>query len=278
MEIKDLELRVNKAEEKVKKCEATIVRHQKQLEKKKLIGDEYDIRWKEDDIKGATRKLEDAKRILENWKIKLNLEIENERFLAGNAPEVIKIFLEEWKQKSFDWHVKRFDAYKALVKQLNKEETAAQIEYIKQAPEYLKYVDENGEIIEELERIVRRPSRDMNRFMQEKRLTYRQIQKRLAEFAGSTVLAMNDIRDKKKRLAYLENRLEKEKKAKMLDLIQRINQVVGSMTDASYLEISPKGNLDGYVLGENGKAKIETIGAGGYNIQCFHFRTLVHAV
>lgn len=32
------------------------------------------------------------------------------------------------------------------------------------------------------------------------------------------------------------------------------------------------------IQGENGKCKIETIYAGGYNIQCLHYRVLVHKV
>lgn len=36
------------------------------------------------------------------------------------------------------------------------------------------------------------------------------------------------------------------------------------------------GEIAGVIYGENGSATIQTIGAGGYNIQRFHFRTLVH--
>ena len=35
-------------------------------------------------------------------------------------------------------------------------------------------------------------------------------------------------------------------------------------------------NLNGYIIGTKGCCSIKTIGAGGYNIQCFHFRTLIH--
>ena len=46
-------------------------------------------------------------------------------------------------------------------------------------------------------------------------------------------------------------------------------------TDASGLEVGAKGELNGLVNGTRGVARVTTIGAGGYNIQCFHFRTLV---
>ena len=51
---------------------------------------------------------------------------------------------------------------------------------------------------------------------------------------------------------------------------------VGTITDASALYIGPEGDINGYIVGTEGEAKIQTIGAGGYNIQCFHFRTLIH--
>ena len=72
--------------------------------------------------------------------------------------------------------------------------------------------------------------------------------------------------------------LEQEKLRKYDDIIERTNDIVGKITDASELRVSPKGNLDGFISGEKGKAKVQTIGAGGYNIQCFHFRTLIKPV
>lgn len=74
----------------------------------------------------------------------------------------------------------------------------------------------------------------------------------------------------------LDKDLEQEANAMYDDIIQRTNEITGKITDASGLDIGEKGELNGYIKGERGTAHVHTIGAGGYNIQRFHFRTLVH--
>lgn len=61
-------------------------------------------------------------------------------------------------------------------------------------------------------------------------------------------------------------------------IIEKTQAIVGQITDASSLSIGSKGDLNGYIIGTNGVASVKTIGAGGYNIQCFHFRTLINRV
>ena len=77
-------------------------------------------------------------------------------------------------------------------------------------------------------------------------------------------------------LEKLDKDLKKDADAKYDEIIERTNEITGTITDASNLKIGFKGDLNGYITGERGKAKVETIGAGGYNIQCYHFRTLIH--
>lgn len=87
--------------------------------------------------------------------------------------------------------------------------------------------------------------------------------------------------------SYMGHNLEESMKRVIKDLtierdnkydfmLDRIIGITGKITDAKHLEIGAKGDLNGYIIGENGTANIKTIGAGGYNIQCFHFRTLIH--
>lgn len=59
-------------------------------------------------------------------------------------------------------------------------------------------------------------------------------------------------------------------------IIERTNAIVGEIIDASGLFVGGKDDLNGYIIGARGTAKVQTIGAGGYNIQCFHFRTLIN--
>lgn len=77
-------------------------------------------------------------------------------------------------------------------------------------------------------------------------------------------------------MARLKKDLDEEANRKYDFIIERTNAIVGKITDATGLKVGAKQDLNGYIIGERGRAKVNTIGAGGYNIQCFHFRTLIH--
>lgn len=88
-------------------------------------------------------------------------------------------------------------------------------------------------------------------------------------------------------LAYLKKFLTEEAKRKYDFIIERTNAIVGQITDASGLSIGAKGDLNGIIIGTEGKARVTTVGAGGYNDdiivnvkhgQIFHFRTLIKEV
>lgn len=77
---------------------------------------------------------------------------------------------------------------------------------------------------------------------------------------------------------YLDKMLSDEVRSKRLDLYYRCVNAVGVLTDVSGLAVGDNGSLNGHVIGEQGKANVETIYAGGYNIQCLHYRVLVKPV
>lgn len=61
-------------------------------------------------------------------------------------------------------------------------------------------------------------------------------------------------------------------------LIEDVEYYVGEITNISELTIGDDGNLNGIVVGKNGKVKVQTILAGGYNIQCLHYRCLLNRI
>jgi len=286
--IDTLKEKVQKATEKVEKCRKTIERHEKQLDKKiqaviKAVGSDltgkneaeieelrapyrstdhswtiYEVISKQKDIKGAVKKLAEAQRILEGHQEKLQAEQKKEDFINNNIPQVIRDFLENWKEMVIEWHVRKYDAFVKFSKELDE----------KQKKAYEEVGVRSGSFPNTVER----------KALKEMGLDYDTVKAKKARFAGGTVLYMDTFYNEEERLAWLEKTVEADKRAKMIDLMNRVNDVVGTITDATGLEISEKGNLDGIIKGTKADAKVETIGAGGYNIQCFHYRTLVHEI
>jgi len=62
------------------------------------------------------------------------------------------------------------------------------------------------------------------------------------------------------------------------ELVDKVTNIVGEIQDVSNLRVGYDGRLNGNVFGSQGGAKLETIIAGGYNIQCRHYRVLVHPI
>jgi len=73
---------------------------------------------------------------------------------------------------------------------------------------------------------------------------------------------------------YLYKKNEDEATMYMKDLIHRIKNRVGEITNLQNIRFSGKA-LNGIVEGTMGSVRLETILAGGYNIQKLHYRVLV---
>lgn len=83
-----------------------------------------------------------------------------------------------------------------------------------------------------------------------------------------------------------EDQIKKSNKAAVdslvLNLVNRTVEIAGTIKDAKGLRLDRDNNgyaiINGIVIGEKGKARVESIDAGGYNIQRYHIRVLVKEV
>lgn len=308
MTITELQEKLDAAEQKVEKCKKTIERHKAQMEKKAKqlrdmgvdpeTADKYsfvqnganmnrDIYWllcdyegKMSDIKGATQKLEAAEKVLENWQHKLDLQINMEKVINETVPDVLKDFLERWKGNAYAWYIQAHAGFVKFKAQLRKEEREARLEAFTTLPEYAESRERHKKIYGEEEPSDHSlhnvwPRQPMENFLKERDLDYKSIRERLAAQSDSVILKMCEFPDDEERYAWLDKILEEERKAKLMDLYGRVTAICGSVVDVDGLRIDESGDLGGVIFGEKGVASLRTIGAGGYNIQCYHYRTLI---
>lgn len=200
--------------------------------------------YSENDLKWTTRDLEEAKIALAKYEAELI--VEEEKNASRNVTAIIE-FLDRWAERVKAYYGNAFHEF-----------LKAREEFWAKDRQYCEWRNHGG-------------WKDPNKEQIE--AEYRAVRKAFTQKWNwiTPYIIGRDTFDTEK----LHKELEQEKKAKYDDIINRTNAITGTITDASGLRVGEKGELNGYITGERGKAKVETIGAGGYNIQCFHFRTLV---
>ena len=256
-----------------------------------------DIHSKESDIHDSKNKLKDAEKVLANWQEKLRLEQVKLQYIQDNVPEVIKKFLEEWKAKVIKYYDKKAEEYPEAYQEYRDELDRAYYDILVETVERLSHENE-AEFIEkycwgreeryhriletlnegfkpnnnyEYINLLRFGYRDPNDPDKDRR--YLAIKEQFNSRFGDGFF--QSWKSYKFDPEWLEKQIEQEKNNKLIDLMTRVSKITGEIVDASYLYIADDGNLNGYIIGKDGKASVETIGAGGYNIQCFHYRVLV---
>lgn len=106
-----------------------------------------------------------------------------------------------------------------------------------------------------------------------KSLVWKEFQKK---YRGS------DVFFKDKTDAQIHNSNVQSAKCLILDLYYRVVKITGDVMDWSNIRAAQGACgmivLIGFVVGKEGRAEIESILAGGYNIQRLHVRVLVHSI
>lgn len=206
-------------------------------------GDEYEL-W------SAYRDKFEAVTQLNNYKNALQFE---EAKAGEEKIKVLMDFLADWKAKVIEYIENNVEKAK---------------EYYKLSSEYADLHNNRWKYLENHTR------EEFNTKLKELSEKSKKVQKQIDPLTLQAYNVYNDTLN----YNYLNKELDKDVEAKYFNMVSRVTKIVGNITDASGLHIGKDGNINGIIVGDLGKARLETIGAGGYNIQVYHFRLLVKPI
>lgn len=310
--IKDLEEKVKKYEEQVQKSQKTIEKRKKTIQNKILaikkfmeqhnITDDYDEiskqneRWyikyqdtdffnelwnhkydidrANDELKSAEKKLKSTEDLLQRAIENLRKEKAKLQYIQDEIPQVIKDFLLNWKNSVIkyinnlrDSYMSDYNVYKNNINKFFYEYIINHIDdfhYIHRLDEY----DYSRDYAYEMRR-----SHHFFDIKSEK--GYIELTEKFNSKYNRDALFIeykrNHFDDN-----WLDEVLNKEMNKRLIDLMNKVSKITGKIIDADlYIE---HGDLNGIVVGEDGKARVTTIGAAGYNIQRYHYRCLIKPI
>ena len=222
--------------------------------------------YHESDLRYTLRDIEAAQKALDDYKAQLTAE--TEKAASRNVPAIVE-FLNGWKARVTSHFTNGLMEYYLEKEYVHELYTKLRSYYV-ESPEKTAYEEARQTFRNKCHGYYERRE-FTNRWG---KLDYTDVKVRDGEYEW--LRPYNNEQTLEEALRKLEKDLDKEWSRKYDFIIERTNQIVGVITDASNLKVGAKADLNGYIIGTKGTAKVQTIGAGGYNIQCFHFRTLIN--
>ena len=215
----------------------------------------------------AVQDLHDAQLTLDKYQNLLNLELAKEDEFNNNRIQIIWEFLLN---------------YKAQVTEFIKDNLEVLIDYYHVNSQmcdwhnHNSYKVYNGEMTKE----------EYNRVYNELRAKEKELQANIHPYTKEC--AKRDYTNNTWTIdeTKLDEILLKDCKARYFQLVNEVTNITGIITDAQDLRIRA-GELNGIIIGEKGKAKVQTFSAGGHNQgiivnvkhgQCFHYRTRIDKI
>lgn len=244
--------RIDGAKKNVEKLEKKLERINKAKATNWEVNPYY---YSESDLKWTARDLEDAKKSLAKYEA--DLVTANEKASSRNVPAITE-FINAWYDKMVNLYQTSYPKFVGARNTYWKEDKDIREKMDawrwKTSLEYRKSDAGKAEYRE----------LDIERRSNEQQ--FREVWGWIIPYVDHN--GLDEVRVKKD--------LKAEADRKYDFIIERTNTIVGQITDATNLYVGDKGDLNGFIIGTRGTAKVQTIGAGGYNIQCFHFRTLIN--
>ena len=237
-------------------------------EQGKWMDENYHFNFVIEQLEDNLKKLYDIEKVAISWKEKYENQLNKEN--VEKIPSIWE-FLCNWEIKSIEWYKKNAIRYFDL-----KEKEESELYNYKTSEDYQKKLNQQIEV---------HKTHCLNFEAKQNSILYNIIYKLEREWKSDYYSSIDDFT--KEIVTSFRNRtideekllkaIAKEKLDKYFDLVNRITKVVGEIKDANHLSIGEqKGEINGYIDGVKGRVKIETISAGGYNIQRFHYRVLIH--
>ena len=249
MKLETLQKRIEGKEKEIVKLEKKLERIEKaeatNWEVNPYYYSEYDKRY-------TQRDLDEARKALEDYKNQMVVEIEKAN--SRNIQAIVE-FLNMWKERTETYYKKHVTDWIETLKK-----------YYEEDSKYCKWFNShfeerhNKELLKEM----KKPREEANAIHAMYNYLNRYMERKNCTWVFDVDLLRKD--------------LEEEANRKYDFIIERTNSLIGEIKDASNLSVGDKGDLNGFIKGAKGTVKVETIGAGGYNIQCFHFRTLINKI
>ncbi|WP_369355601.1 hypothetical protein [Lysinibacillus capsici] len=237
----------------------TVIRNEKGVEIVEVMNDQELSRYRINCVEAIERNekyiengtCEALKKVKKenNEKLQEYITYIDEKVNKKDGLAIINEFLNNWKDRAFKFYV-------------NSKKELTKIEDIEQ---YYKEADEKG-----LKFYKRENYAMMRRYEERKQF--------LEKFSKNSVGILTYGDDNEKFLKSLNQTLNFMVMEKRLLIIGRVNNAAGNILDASGLYLGDNGEINGKIKGEKATVNVRTVYAGGYNVQCLHYRVLVKGI